>query len=43
MDKAVKLIKQNYIVKKPTGYGVHCSLNIQKIKEIENIIQVMEG
>lgn len=43
VDKAVKkLIKQNYIVKKPTGYGVHCSLNAQKIKEIESIIQDTE-
>lgn len=43
VGKAVKkLIRQNYIVRKPTGYGLHCSLNVQKIKEIENIVQDME-
>ena len=33
-DAVKKLIKQDYIIPKPTGYGFHCSLNPQKIAQI---------
>ena len=40
VSKAVKaLIKGSYIVVKPTGYGQHCSLNVQKIDEIRSMIE----
>ena len=34
-----KLIKAGYIVKKKTGYGMHCSLNKNLIPEIERLIE----
>ena len=36
------LIKANLIIPKPTGYGLHCSLNPEKIQEISEIIQDTE-
>ena len=33
-----ELIKEGIIVKKPTGYGLHVSLNVGKKAEIEKII-----
>jgi hypothetical protein len=39
VEKIAKdLIKQNYIITKPTSYGLQVSLNISKIKEIEEFI-----
>ena len=35
---AEELIKDNFIFKKPTGYGLHVSLNHEKAKEIKEII-----
>ena len=34
------LRKCNLIIKKPTGYGTHCSLNPKMIDEVERIIGV---
>ena len=31
------LIKENYVLKKPTGYGLHVSLNVKMKAEIEKI------
>ena len=31
------LIKENYVLKKPTGYGLHVSLNVKMKVEIEKI------
>jgi hypothetical protein len=36
---AEELIKQDYILKKITNYGLHISLNKEKIKEIEEFIK----
>jgi len=33
-----RLIKEGFVLKKPTHYGLHVSLNVQKKKEIEKII-----
>ncbi|MEK6906318.1 MAG: hypothetical protein AABW81_01715, partial [Nanoarchaeota archaeon] len=40
---ARELIKQNYIVTKSTNYGLHVSLNKEKIKEIEEFIRKVLG
>lgn len=32
------LIKEGFVVKKPTGYGLHISLNVRMKAEIEKII-----
>jgi hypothetical protein len=37
-DIIAELIKENFIVKKPTNYGLQVSLNKERIKEIERII-----
>jgi len=34
-----KLIKAGYIVPKSTGSGLHCSLNMNLINEIEKLIE----
>lgn len=36
---AEELIKQGYILKKITNYGLHVSLNKDKLKEIEEFIK----
>ena len=36
--EAEELIKEGVIIKKPTGYGLHISLNVKKKDEIEKII-----
>ncbi|MFH1390948.1 MAG: hypothetical protein ABIH20_01415 [Candidatus Diapherotrites archaeon] len=33
-----KLIREGFIIKKPTGYGLHVSLNVKMKPEIEKII-----
>ena len=33
-----KLIKDGLVLPKPTGYGQHCSLNHNRIDEIEELI-----
>lgn len=39
VEKALKsLIKEDYILKKPTSYGTEICLNPRKIKEIREII-----
>ena len=38
-----KLIKKNFLFKKPTGYGLHVSLNHEKAKEIKEIISKLLG
>jgi hypothetical protein len=40
---AEELIKQNYILTKPTNQGLHVSLNKEKIKEIEQFIKKVLG
>jgi hypothetical protein len=40
---AEELIKQNYILTKPTNQGLHVSLNKEKIKEIEQFIKRVLG
>ncbi|MDO8627061.1 MAG: hypothetical protein Q7K42_01220 [Candidatus Diapherotrites archaeon] len=35
---ADELIKENFLLQKPTGYGLHVSLNHEKSKEIKEII-----
>jgi len=35
---AEDLIKENFLFSKPTGYGLHVSLNHKKAQEIKNII-----
>jgi uncharacterized NAD(P)/FAD-binding protein YdhS len=41
VDKAIKdLIKNGYIVIKKTGYGIHVSLNVNMIPEIEGILGI---
>jgi hypothetical protein len=40
IDKIAKeLIKQDFLITKPTSYGLQVSLNKEKIKEIENFIK----
>ena len=34
-----ELIRQEYIIKKPTSYGLQVSLNKEKLKEIEEFIK----
>ena len=34
-----KLIKAGYIIPKSTSYGLHCSLNKNRIPEIEKLIE----
>ena len=34
-DLAEELIKENLIIKKPTGYGLQISLNVEKSEEIK--------
>ena len=34
-----KLVKAGYIVPKSTSYGLHCSLNKNRINEIEKLIE----
>lgn len=38
MKIAEQLIKENYLFRKPTGYGLHVSLNHEKAKEIKQFI-----
>lgn len=40
---AEQLIKENYLLKKPTGYGLHVSLNHKKAKEIKATINELLG
>jgi len=40
---AQELIKENFLFKKSTSYGLHVSLNHEKAKEIKNIIKVLLG
>ncbi len=37
-NEAEQLIREGLIVKKPTGYGLHISLNVRMKAEIEKII-----
>jgi len=37
-EVADDLIKENFLFKKPTGYGLHVSLNHQKVFEIKKTI-----
>ena len=38
-----ELIKEGFIITKPTSYGLHISLNKEKIKEIEEFINRILG
>ena len=40
---AEELIKENLLFKKPTGYGLHVSLNHEKAKEIKEKIAKLLG
>jgi len=40
---ADELIKENFIFRKPTSYGLHVSLNHEKAKEIKEIISKLLG
>ena len=40
---AEELIKENLLFKKPTGYGLHVSLNHEKAAEIKQIISDLLG
>lgn len=40
---ADELIKKNFLFKKPTGYGLHISLNHEKSKEIKQVIEKLLG
>jgi len=42
-DAADELIKENLLFKKPTGYGLHISLNPERAKEIKEKISKMLG
>lgn len=42
-NMAEELIRKGYILKKITNYGLHISLNKEKIKEIEEIIKRILG
>ncbi len=44
IEKVAKaLIKQGYLITKPTSYGLQVSLNIEKMKEIEDFIKKVLG
>ena len=38
-EAADELIKQNFLLTKPTGYGLHISLNSRKASEIKEFIK----
>ena len=38
-DVAKELIKEGYIIPKPTGYGLQISLNVERSEEIRSIIR----
>lgn len=40
---AEELIKENLLFKKPTGYGLHVSLNHERAAEIKRIISELLG
>ena len=40
---AEELIKQGYIITKPTNNGLHVSLNKERLKEIEELIKRILG
>jgi len=40
---AEELIKQRYIITKPTNQGLHVSLNKERIKEVEEFIKRVLG
>ncbi|MDP2673204.1 MAG: hypothetical protein Q8O84_05310 [Nanoarchaeota archaeon] len=40
---AEQLIRQEYLITKPTNQGLHVSLNKDKIKEIEELIKKILG
>ena len=40
---AEELIKENFLFKKPTGYGIHISLNHEKAREIKAKIKFLLG
>lgn len=40
---AEELIKENLLFKKPTGYGLHVSLNHEKGREIKQMISELLG
>ncbi|VVC04206.1 Uncharacterised protein [Candidatus Bilamarchaeum dharawalense] len=40
---ATKLIKENFLIPKPTSYGLHVSLNPRMKEIIEKIIGTAEG
>lgn len=42
-EVAEELIKENFLLKKPAGYGLQVSLNPQMAKEIKQIIADMLG
>ena len=42
-DAAEELIKEGFIFKKPTGYGLHVSLNHGRAKEIKEKISSLLG
>ncbi len=42
-DAAEELIKENFLFKKPTGYGQHVSLNPEKAAEIKAKIRELLG
>ena len=37
-DAVKKLVKQNFIIRKPTRYGLHCSLNPEKVSQVRELI-----
>ncbi len=42
-EAAEELIKENFLFKKPTSYGLHVSLNHEKAKEIKAKISELLG
>jgi hypothetical protein len=40
---AKELVKQNYLITKPTSYGLQVSLNKERLKEIEDFILKVMG
>lgn len=40
---AKELVKQNYLITKPSSYGLQVSLNKEKLKEIEEFILKVMG
>jgi hypothetical protein len=42
-DLAVELIKDNIIIRKPTGYGLQISLNVKRSDEIKMMIRKYLG